>query len=161
MGSSWKQENWLVQHLRLLEVKVLRTMELDGSCWVSLIHRRKTVINYHSKRSVKVGAIKRFISCSLRAGNTENHNQDLILRLAHFWGAFIQDFSVGKCSTRILPQSHKNYNWTTEQPSLRTAWNLANRSLITKDYRRSHIKTGVRAGPTHMWRLKLGGISWL
>ena len=35
------------------------------------------------------------------------------------------DGSTGKCSTCILSQPHQIYNLTTEQPSFRTAGNLA------------------------------------
>ena len=36
-----------------------------------------------------------------------------------------QDGSVGKCGTQILAQPRQNYNYTTEQPSCRANWNLA------------------------------------
>ena len=36
-----------------------------------------------------------------------------------------QDGGVSKCVSCILPQPRQNNNQSTEQPSFRTAWNLA------------------------------------
>ena len=40
-----------------------------------------------------------------------------------------QDGGVGKCGTHLFPWPQKNYKETTEQPSVRTAWNLAEHML--------------------------------
>ena len=67
--------------------------------------------------------------------------------LIFIMGTLSQDGSIGKRVTPLLPQPHQNYNWTTEQPSFRTIWNLLEwNSYNWGNKKRRHIQTSRRDG---------------
>ena len=41
-----------------------------------------------------------------------------------------QDSGVGRCGPCSFPHPHQNYDWITEPPSFRIAWNIAEQKSL-------------------------------